>query len=409
MEKGKLAKAISDFSLLPLFVINRSDNSMRVISTGSLQEEVLEVFNPKFFVSLVQKNTDKCLYKYVHSTSLTFLVFNLSDGTSLIYGPYYSGKRESDPLINAIERQLGSKLSTQRKARITDSIRVKDSLFADAWKTIICGLSDIPDTELIEVREDSTTENESVSIPGTDKNRLMESVITSGYGFEHRLRQAIIEADKDKLYELLLPNKDISSLSAELGQNIMHRFENKKTNSIKNAQIILNTIFRISAENAGLPPIYLHSVSDEIAREIDKASDTDSFFRVLNLMINSYCDAIKRVNIGSKSYRITRVQKYIISNLNSELKLEDLADVADTSPQHLSRLFRKECGTTITQYIRTQRINEAKWLLQTTDSPIVEISESLGFSSQNYFCNVFRKETGLTPSEYKAKSEITRN
>lgn len=126
-------------------------------------------------------------------------------------------------------------------------------------------------------------------------------------------------------------------------------------------------------------------------------------------MINSYCDAIKRVNIGSKSYRITRVQKYIISNLDSELKLEDLADVADTSPQHLSRLFRKECGTTITQYIRTQRINEAKWLLQTTDSPIVEISESLGFSSQNYFCNVFRKETGLTPSEYKAKSEITKN
>lgn len=409
MEKGKLAKAISDFSLLPLFVINRSDNSMRVISTGSLQEEVLEVFTPEFFLSLVQKNTDKCLFKYVHSTNLTFLVFNLSDGTSLIYGPYYSGKRESNPLINAIERQLGSKLSTQRKARITDSIRVKGSLFADAWKTIICGLSDIPDTELIEVREDSTTENESVSIPGTDKNRLMESVITSGYGFEHRLRQAIIEADKDKLYELLLPNKDISSLSAELGQNIMHRFENKRVNSIKNAQIILNTIFRISAENAGLPPIYLHSVSDEIAREIDKASDTDSFFRILNLMINSYCDAIKRVNIGSKSYRITRVQKYIISNLDSELKLEDLADVADTSPQHLSRLFRKECGTTITQYIRTQRINEAKWLLQTTDSPIVEISESLGFSSQNYFCNVFRKETGLTPSEYKAKSEITKN
>lgn len=409
MEKGKLAKAISDFSLLPLFVINRSDNSMRVISTGSLQEEVLEVFTPEFFLSLVQKNTDKCLFKYVHSTNLTFLVFNLSDGFSVIYGPYYSGKRESDPLINAIERKLGLKLSTQRKARIADSISVKDSLFADAWKTIICGLSDIPDTELIKVRDDCATENESISIHGTDKNRLMESVITSGYGFEHRLRQAIIEADKDKLYELLLPNKDFSSLSAELGQNIIHRFENKKTNSIKNAQIILNTIFRISAENAGLPPIYLHSVSDEIAREIDKASDTDSFFRILNLMINSYCDAIKRVNIGSKSYRITRVQKYIISNLDSELKLEDLADVADTSPQHLSRLFRKECGTTITQYIRTQRINEAKWLLQTTDSPIVEISESLGFSSQNNFCNVFRKETGLTPSEYKAKSEITKN
>lgn len=214
--------------------------------------------------------------------------------------------------------------------------------------------------------------------------------------------------DKDKLYELLLPQKNLSEYASEVGSNIKHRFEGNKYGSWKNAQIILNTIFRIAAENAGLPPVSLHSISDGIAKIIENG-DTENDTVILEKMINSYCDAINRMGIKNRSYRVTRVQKYIISHLTEELPLDTLADVADTSPQHLSRLFRKECGVTITQYIRTQRINEAKWLLKTTDSPVVEIAEALGFSSQNYFCNVFRAETGMTPSQYKSKSELTRN
>jgi len=232
-----------------------------------------------------------------------------------------------------------------------------------------------------------------------------------GYGFEKMIRKAVVDGDKEKLHELLLPSNenDMKQFMSRNGFSIRYRFEGNNEASFKNAQIILNTIFRISAENAGLPPLYLHSISDGISRAINQEKEEKDGFLVIEKMINSYCDAIKRTGIGNHSYRVTRVQKYILTNLTNELPLDKLAEKADTSPQHLSRLFKKECGVTITQYIRTQRIHEAEMLIKTTDSPILEIAESLGFSSQNYFCNVFKAETGMTPSQYKSRSELTRN
>lgn len=56
---------------------------------------------------------------------------------------------------------------------------------------------------------------------------------------------------------------------------------------------------------------------------------------------------------------------------------------------------------TLSQYIQEQKIEKAKSLLKTTDRSILEIATYLGFSSQGYFQNVFKKLTGMTPKEYR--------
>ena len=92
---------------------------------------------------------------------------------------------------------------------------------------------------------------------------------------------------------------------------------------------------------------------------------------------------------------------YINDHLTPELSLEDLAAKAALSPFYFSRLFKKETGFSPHQYILATRISNAKFLLQSTGDSVKNICFTVGFTSESSFCTAFKKETGLTPSEFR--------
>ena len=94
---------------------------------------------------------------------------------------------------------------------------------------------------------------------------------------------------------------------------------------------------------------------------------------------------------------------YINDHLAQELSLEDLAAQAALSPFYFSRLFKRETGFSPHQYILATRIRNAKFLLQSTGDSVKTICFTVGFTSESSFCTAFRKDTGLTPSEYRAR------
>ena len=61
---------------------------------------------------------------------------------------------------------------------------------------------------------------------------------------------------------------------------------------------------------------------------------------------------------------------------------------------------------TISAYVQQEKVREAKRLLKGSSYSIVEISEALAFSSQSYFCAVFKKITGMTPESYRSSPSI---
>lgn len=95
---------------------------------------------------------------------------------------------------------------------------------------------------------------------------------------------------------------------------------------------------------------------------------------------------------------------YINDHLTQELSLEELAARAALSPFYFSRLFKKETGFSPHQYILATRISNAKFLLQSTGDSVKSICFTVGFSSESSFCTAFKKETGLTPTEYRARA-----
>ncbi|WP_127587489.1 helix-turn-helix transcriptional regulator [Paenibacillus koleovorans] len=82
-------------------------------------------------------------------------------------------------------------------------------------------------------------------------------------------------------------------------------------------------------------------------------------------------------------------------------ELGALAQHVHLSPNHVSSLFRKSVGSSITEYIAARRIRQACWLLRTTDQAVREIGEAVGLHNFSYFCQAFKKHVGVSPHQFR--------
>lgn len=104
---------------------------------------------------------------------------------------------------------------------------------------------------------------------------------------------------------------------------------------------------------------------------------------------------------------IKDIKIYIELNYKKEyLSLLDVAQQVNLSPQHLSRVFKKEMGITFVDYLTKVRIKRAIALFDNSDLKMYEIAEMVGYSTQHYFSSVFKKALGVSPIEYR-KSQIS--
>ena len=100
--------------------------------------------------------------------------------------------------------------------------------------------------------------------------------------------------------------------------------------------------------------------------------------------------------------KIWPIIDYIDKNYNSMLTLEKLSSALSMNKEYFCRVFKRATGITPTEYINFVRVWKAENLLTTTQSSIIEIALEVGFSSVSYFNRVFKKYRGTTPSAYRA-------
>jgi len=87
-----------------------------------------------------------------------------------------------------------------------------------------------------------------------------------------------------------------------------------------------------------------------------------------------------------------------------EKTIAEISDELKVSPVWLTKCFKQELGQTPGEWILSRRLVEAKHRIAQTEAPIFEIAIMLGFSSSQYFATAFRRQTGLTPSEYRDRA-----
>ncbi|KGE71699.1 response regulator transcription factor [Spirochaeta lutea] len=97
---------------------------------------------------------------------------------------------------------------------------------------------------------------------------------------------------------------------------------------------------------------------------------------------------------------ITKVIEHLQSQYPNQISLEDAADFAGVSPSYLSRLFTEEVGSTFVEVLTGIRMEAAKVLLCEPGVSVKEVSYQVGYSDPNYFSRIFRKVTGVSPTEF---------
>ncbi len=170
---------------------------------------------------------------------------------------------------------------------------------------------------------------------------------------------------------------------------------------------------------------YIHFMPDERFLEIIKDFETfesfqnfylsEQFLKIIDLYnsndINSRLDLeaevislIKTVLFKkdlSKDESIENAVRFIENNFEKNIDLIDIAKEINLSPTYFHKKFKEFYGITPREYLLKIRLKNAKKLLLTSDMTFFEISENCGFSSQAYFNFQFKKETNMTPSEFR--------
>ena len=102
------------------------------------------------------------------------------------------------------------------------------------------------------------------------------------------------------------------------------------------------------------------------------------------------------------SLHVVKCIEYIQDHLHNRIMIEELAEYVELNPSYLSRLFKKEIGVSISEYIRQMKIDAAKNMLIYSDFTIAQIASIFAFPDQSYFTEVFHKMVCETPKQYQA-------
>ncbi|WP_263705642.1 ABC transporter substrate-binding protein [Shouchella tritolerans] len=103
---------------------------------------------------------------------------------------------------------------------------------------------------------------------------------------------------------------------------------------------------------------------------------------------------------------IELARQYIEENPHARISLKTLAGLSGLHPSYLSEKFAQQTGKSVSQYAADVKLTEAKRLIQTTTLPLKDIAHRIGYDDEFYFSRKFKKEVGLSPSQYREKKML---
>jgi len=172
----------------------------------------------------------------------------------------------------------------------------------------------------------------------------------------------------------------------------------------KNVIIITATLVSRAAIRGGMAVDDAIRLSDFYLQKSEKLNNMEQLNNLLYHMVENFTREVELLRYYSDQSELAiGVKQYVRHHMSETIKTEDIAESLFISRSRLSVKFHEETGQTLNAYIQMMKIAEAKHLLSYSDKNLLTISVYLGFSSQSYFCRVFKKETGISPMEYRKK------
>lgn len=172
------------------------------------------------------------------------------------------------------------------------------------------------------------------------------------------------------------------------------------SNQSKDAETIIEEVFDAYEINC----INIHNLQaeefDKLIEEYKRTRELD----VLNEIIGLVRSAHSEGEYSEKGI-VDELCRYIIEHLEEAVSAESLAKHFHFSTHYIRHIFKKQTGTTVSGFKTSQIIKKAKLLLKMSDSKIIDVAAACGFDNASYFTEVFLKELGVTPKEYRQQNK----
>lgn len=267
-----------------------------------------------------------------------------------------------------------------------------------------------------------------VSSEGTSFSRLNEkySEVQKAVALASFLDGKLVVSYDNIMLDDSLDISKLYTLKEFFETSLSERNSDMAQNSLSQINKILETIYNPNSAKY-IKQFYKNQLLNinkirNILLDINPADDSNHILEQnINLLVDA-CDTnatlndtlllsaknildISKANDQNISKHIKKAIHFINENYCENITLADVAAHIYLSTVHTSRLFKKETGKNVIDYINERRINEAKRLMDRTEHKIYEISQMVGFQNTHYFSTVFKKLTQMSPREYVHKQK----
>ncbi len=169
------------------------------------------------------------------------------------------------------------------------------------------------------------------------------------------------------------------------------RYPRENLRGFRDLLFVLDNLAKELEDRHGITPL-------EKEEKGYKLSDIENYY--IHKM-NDISEIIQERTEKKYSGIVVDMMRYIKKNYCKEISLESLGEEFQMNGVYLGQIFRKETGTTFLKYLTALRIEEAKRLLSQGDKNVSEVSEMVGYKTSQYFSQIFIKNVGMKPQEYK--------
>lgn len=236
---------------------------------------------------------------------------------------------------------------------------------------------------------------QSVYIQGQISDYLFhikQSEAPSPYPFrdEKRFLQALGKGDQKQAQALL--NELLGYILFETGGNM---------SLIHNRVHELLVLSSRTVIESGGDPVYVDGLLQKYRQNMPQMQTMEQ----LSLWLSRVIRALVTDQLSNQKARhsdlIYRTIQYLQSNYSRKLTLDEVADHVHISPTYLSRVFKRETGASMVDFLNRIRIEKSKELLMDDKLRLIEVALQSGFESQSYFNRMFRQSSGMTPQQYR--------
>ena len=212
------------------------------------------------------------------------------------------------------------------------------------------------------------------------------------YDKEMAFYQSIRNGDMEEMHRLFVP----------LCVNGFGKLSENPLRNLKYHLIITVAFITRYCIEGGLAMESAYNLSDLYIQKIDVCNQEEQLHAIHLEPCETYVLRMQKVRpLPRYSKPVQLAIDYVYKNLHSKILLTPLAKDIGLSEAYLSKIFHKETGRTLTDYIISKKIDAAKNLLIFTEYSTLEISNYLSFSSESHFISTFRKYTGSTPKKFR--------